>query len=437
MTVPVFRPLARWSPRGLYYGWYIALAGAGSNFLLLGLAVFGMGVFFEPMRKELGWSATALAAGQSVRSAEQGFLAPVTGYLIDRLGAKTMARAGVILLSAGMALLSTVHAFWLFYLASMVVALGQSMGGMNAFSLTLMRWFDRNRGRAVGLMNTGNGAGYFTVPILTALVVAVGWRHTLLITSGFVLVCGLPLTMVIRPGPELYGLRPDGDPAPAPAPSADTAPGKPSGKTAARTDTGMAVAEVLRTPAFYLLVLTNAAGGSAQNAWVVFQIPHLLLRGFSPTAIGVFVASYGLLQISLRFALGWLGDSIGRRRLFMVSHALQAAGLLMFANVTPARMWLLGLYGLSFGVGQASWIVSSQTITADYFGTRRFATLRGLAQILQMPVSVLTPLLMGLAFDTTGSYHLAFLVLGSTCATGVLWLLLIRRPTWNQLQHRA
>ncbi len=422
-------------PRGLFYGWYIALAGAGSNFLILGLVVFGMGVFFEPMRTDLGWSAAALAAGQSLRSAEQGLLSPVTGYLLDRLGAKTMARIGVILLALGLALMAMVHDVWLFYLASTVVALGQSAGGGNAFGLTLMRWFNRNRGKATGLLNTGNGAGYFAVPVLTALVLGLGWRPTLLLTAGFILVCGLPLTVVLRAGPELYGLRPDGDKEVVADPSGkDPTPRRGAAPALAPTNSGMSVAEVLRTPAFYLLVLANAMGGVGVNAWVVFQIPHLLHSGFSHAAIGTFIASYGLLQISLRFNLGWLGDTIGRRRLYMISIALQATGLVIFSYVSPSHLWLLGLYGVTFGVGSAAWIVANQTITADYFGTRRYATIRGFAQVLHMPVGVAVPLLVGLAFDRMGTYHLAFLILGIISFSGILWLALIRRPLWNQLQ---
>ena len=44
----------RLRPAGLFWGWYIALAGAGCNFLVIGVATFGFGVFVTPMREELG-----------------------------------------------------------------------------------------------------------------------------------------------------------------------------------------------------------------------------------------------------------------------------------------------------------------------------------------------------------------------------------------------
>ena len=50
----VLAPSAR-TRRWLFYGWYIALAGAGTNFLIGGIVNFGFGVFIDPIREELGW----------------------------------------------------------------------------------------------------------------------------------------------------------------------------------------------------------------------------------------------------------------------------------------------------------------------------------------------------------------------------------------------
>ena len=86
----------------LFYGWYVALAGAASNFLVLGLVMIGASVFVDPVREELGWSVSAIALGFSLRSFEQGLLAPVTGLVVDRLGARRMAFAGVAIVAAGL-----------------------------------------------------------------------------------------------------------------------------------------------------------------------------------------------------------------------------------------------------------------------------------------------------------------------------------------------
>ena len=83
------------------------------------------------------------------------------------------------------------------------------------------------------------------------------------------------------------------------------------------------------------------------------------------------------------------------------------------------------------------WIVLQVTMVADYFGTRRFATLRGLTSTLRVQVSVVSPLLVGWMFDQTGSYQLIFTVYAAAAAMGALWVLLIRRPMWSEVEAAA
>ena len=72
-------------------------------------------------------------------------------------------------------------------------------------------------------------------------------------------------------------------------------------------------------------------------------------------------------------------------------------------------------------------------VIADYFGTRRFATVRGLVSMLQMPVNVAAPLIAGWSFDVTGSYHTAFTAFAIGTFGGMIAVMLIRRPTWADL----
>ena len=135
----------------LFYGWYIALAGAFTSFLTFGVVGFGFGVFIEPIREETGWSLAAISVGFSLRSFEHGLLAPVTGALVDRLGARRMALSGVLIVGVGLVLFSQSRVLWVYYLASLVIASGESLGSSTAYSASLMRWFDhRSEGRRSG-----------------------------------------------------------------------------------------------------------------------------------------------------------------------------------------------------------------------------------------------------------------------------------------------
>jgi MFS family permease len=436
---PSHRFAARSGPPRIFYGWYIVLAGALNNFFVIGITIFGFGVFYEPMRAELGWSMTAIMAGVSVRSFQNGFLAPVAGTLVDRFGPRTMALVGITVLTAGLLLYSQAHELWVYYLASVIIAVGQSLGSISAYSLALMNWFHKKRGRVLGLLNSGNAVGFFSVGILGALITVVGWRATLIIAAAAIFVFGIPLALVLRDRPEPYGFAPDGEPlgkAVQDDVSGGAAP-EPAVQATPVEQLGMTVSQTLRTPAFYMLALANAAAGAGLNAWVSLQVAHLQNGGFSLQLIGVLSAVYGVLQVVLRIAGGWAGDLLGRRQLYRTGFLFQAVGLIAFANTTADRAWLLPIYYVAFAFGHAVQASVGQTVTADYFGTRRFATIMGMNQLLTLPVGVLSPIFAGWLFDHTGSYAPAFMAYGVTAATGILWLLLIRRPEWSVVVQRT
>ena len=104
--------------------------------------------------------------------------------------------------------------------------------------------------------------------------------------------------------------------------------------------------------------------------------------------------------------------------------------MIIFANLTVDRLWLLPLYYALFAFGSSAWIVLQLALVADYFGPRRYATLRGFASTLNMPVGIVSPFLAGYIFDRTGSYVEIFMVFGVLAMMGSIMILMIRRPFW-------
>jgi MFS family permease len=412
------------SARRPFYGWYIALAGAGTNFFVLGITFFGFGVFLDQFRLSYGWTVTAAALGYSIVTLEQGLLAPVTGYIADRVGPRKMAVTGILFVALALLLFSQATTLTLYYAACIVMGLGLSIGGPNAFTLAIMRWFIVKRGRAMSIVTTGNGLGYFATLILAAMIVAFGLHSTFIILAAVVLAFGIPLALVIRDSPETMGLLPDGQ---VPEKSTTDVGGRRE-----RLVGGLEVGQAVRTPAFYLLVLAMAAGAAAQIVWIVFQVPHLTSAGFSLTFVGVQAATYGIAAIPLRWLVGWAGDTFGRKQVYMAAVTLVGIGLSFFAFVTPERWWLFVPFYLTFGIGHAGWLVLSQTLVADFFGSKNFATIRGLINSLQIPVSVAIPIFMGLVFDSHGNYQLGYVILAAVSIMGAVCLGPIRLPLWGQ-----
>ncbi|MBM4416149.1 MAG: MFS transporter [Chloroflexi bacterium] len=402
-----------------FYGWVIAGSGAVGNFFTAGISVWSFGIFIEPLREELGWSTAVIALGFSIRSFEQGLMAPVTGLMVDRIGPRKMAIAGAIVLAIGILMFSQAHSKGMYYAASVVIALGQSVGSFVAYSAALMRWFRRFRGRAMGVLNAGNGAGYALVLPLSWLISAIGWRDTLVVSSVLLLVLTVPLALFVRDDPSKLGLGPDGV----------TLTAEEIAVTVAAS--GMSVSQALHTPMFYLLAFAGACNGAAIMGWIVHQIPHLKAEGFSTGAAASVGVAYAICQIAFRPASGFLGDRIGRKRLFVAAFALQGIGMVVFALTSSDRVWLLPVYFMTFAFGQAAWVVMQLAVVADYFGPRRVATINGLIGAAQMPAGVLSPVLAGLYFDETGTYVPVFIVFGLLALAAAIAVSMIRRAPWS------
>ncbi|MSQ61710.1 MAG: MFS transporter [Dehalococcoidia bacterium] len=420
----------RQRPGGMFYGWYIVMAGAVSIAGATGITVLGFSLFVGPVRDELGWSVTVISIGYSIRSFEQGLLSPFTGNLLDRFGPRRMAIIGICTTAVGLALFSQIQEVWHYYVASMVLAVGQSLGaGGNPFTLAVMQWFSRKRGRAAGLMNLGNGSGYLVVPLIAILLAAFGWRETLLILAGAVLVILLPLAMVLRWGPERYGLLPDGERA---EPDGDEVAAANAPVRAMMSGSGMSVGEALRTRAFFCLMLAGVASGASFNTWNVHLVPHLTNQGFSTSTASLFIAAFGLISLAARVSVGWFGDRLGRHNVYMLAFLFLGLGYALFAFLSPDRPYLLPIYFLANTTGMAGFSVLGQTMVADYFGTRRFGTIRGLNGTLAMPFGIGMPILAGWMFDHYGDYQLAFVIVGAVAASGFLWVLLAGKPAMHE-----
>ncbi len=413
----------------LFYGWYIVLAGGTTNFLIGGVIGFSFGVFIEPIRAELGWTVAVITIGYSLRAFESGLMAPFTGYLVDRFGPRRMAFGGLFIVFAGMLLFASAQTIWHYYVSSLVIAIGQSAGGFTPFSAAVMNWFQRSRSRAMGLLFSGNAAGYMIAPVIAVLIAEFGWRTTLVIAAFVILTVGLPLVGVLRDRPEPYGQHPDGI-------SPEEARRRGDHAAHLASTSGMSVAEALRTPAFYLLAVAITFGGPTQNVWIVHQVPHLQNVGFSAVHAGLAVAVYGAIQIPGRFFFGLIADSFGRRRTYVACFVAQGIGLILFANVTSERIWLLALFYPFYVFGHGAYVVLFMTLIADYFGSARFSTIRGLTMMSQMPFGVAFPIIAGLVFDRTGTYQGIFMIYGLLVMLSAICIMLIRRPFWGEIVAR-
>jgi MFS family permease len=126
------------------------------------------------------------------------------GWVAERIGVRWTTLFGAVMMAAGMALASHGGAWSLVLGHALLV--GVLGGGAINIPLTLYvtRWFDRRRGSAVALIQSGQYIAGALWPALIAIGLAsVGWRTTMLVTGGLVMLAVVPLALLcLPPAPE-------------------------------------------------------------------------------------------------------------------------------------------------------------------------------------------------------------------------------------------
>ena len=407
----------------IFYGYWVLSAGS-LVMVLLGIAgLHGLGVFFSALQREYMWSSALLSGAFALSRAESGFLGPVEGYLVDRIGPRKMVAIGLVILGFGFVLLSRVDNLPSFYLALVVIALGTGIGGFLAIMASLTNWFYRMRARAMAVATVGVNIGGLLIVFLTLAVDTYGWRAAAFICALIVWALIPPIIMVLRDRPEDYGLLPDGDVAPPPREDSDDAS---TAQATANDDDDMTVREALYSQAFWLVSLVHGIAVMSLSALAVHQIERMVLAGVSLQMAGLVVTVYTGVGIFFRIFSGYIADIIDKRYVIAAFLLFQTAALFVFAVGNTIFMFML--FGLLFAPGWSGRGAALTAYRGELFGRKRFASITGVSMVVTNSLSLIGPVFAGFLFDVTGSYASPFLVLSALSLVAAFLILLVRKP---------
>ena len=138
------------SEKRLYYGWYL-IPVFGSIMLVATTPLFhAMGIWAVAMEHAFGWNRTKLSLALTFTRVEGGILGPLEGYLIDKFGTQRMVLIGMLIMAVGWIIFSRINHLFVFYIAYLVIALGQGLGSWLALNTMINNWFVRKRSMAMG-----------------------------------------------------------------------------------------------------------------------------------------------------------------------------------------------------------------------------------------------------------------------------------------------
>jgi MFS family permease len=412
-----------------FYGWTIVAVGFLAHIASAFSISSTLSVFLKPLSSDLGISRGVFSLIRSGEILIGAAAAPLVGTLLDRHGGRWLMAAGGLISGAGFLLLGQAQNFSQFALFRwLLVSPGDSLMGSMVVNVSISRWFVRMRGRALALAGMGHGLAKVGMPILAAsLILHTGWRGAWavfgLVTLG--LVVG-PALLFMRRRPEDMGLLPDG--APALNDNRLSAKEKSSARAvrSAIDDVTWSRREALRTPAFWLIVITFGVAHVGVTGLNLHVFSFVTDQGH-PAMVAAFVMStIAFMQFSTPMVWGLLAERWNLGKLIMAKFLIQAVGIL-WALSDPSVVALYAGFFL-YGIGMGGTSILAEMIWANYFGRISLGTIRGMGSLLTSVFSAGGPPFFGILFDYTQSYYLSFSIFIGMLFASALLSLFLRPP---------
>jgi sugar phosphate permease len=362
-------------------------------FAIVGFALYGLPRFYPYFVQDLGWSRQQVTSGNAYSkifvALAFGFLA---GRLVDRFGPRKLMLGGIVMAGGalvGLSYVSSLGAFYFFYAFN---ALGYVFGGPLPNQVLLSRWFERGRGKAMGIAYLGIGVGGALVPLVAyALTQTHGWRGALRILGLLMIAVALPAAYFVR----------------EPAKAAAAAAAVPAGS----------LRNILGRPAFYFLMIGSmasigAVGGTIQNLALYLRLDRQLAQVDIDTTLSIILLG----SIVGRLTMGWLADRWAKKHVMLLIYVIVAVSIpmLVYAPTTAT----LKVCAFLFGIGLGGDYMIIPLMAAELYGVAILGRVMGLVLTADSVSESLVPMFVASMRDQSGTYATGFLLLVSLAATG-------------------
>ncbi|MEO6962469.1 MAG: MFS transporter [Puia sp.] len=380
----------------------VIATGFLSLFSVVGIMFYGVPFFFDFWVKDFHWSHATVTSGSVFGKVVIGPLFGfAAGWCIDRFGPRRLMLSGIIMSGLAVIGLSTMTSLWQFYSFYLLMALGYLCGGPLPNQVLTSRWFNKSRGKAMGIAYLGIGVGGMLVPqIARVLNMHMNWRSSLMILGLLMIAVSFPMAWFVQESPG-------------------------SGQEETGTDEPkVSFKSILKKRSFYYLATGSmcsigAVAGLSQNLKLYFSMDLKYSQGEAANVLSLVLGA----SIIGRLLMGWLADRYPKKNIMLLIYALISGSiLLLYLGSSPVIIYL---FAFLFGIGLGGDYMIIPLMAAELFGVKIMGRVMGLILTVDGLGEASGPILAGWLRDRSGSYAIGFtaLILLSVIGTIAVWLL--------------
>lgn len=411
MTAPAVTAKAAFHHPSLNQAQSISILAGAAIMLSLAMGMRqSLGLFMQPITRDIGISAADFAFALAIQNIVWGVAQPFAGALVDRYGTKLIAVFGGLLYAGALILTAFATAAWMVTLGAGLmigVALACTTSGVAAkIAAKVVR--PERRSLAFGLVSAAGSIGtFFCAPLAQGVIQASGWQMAM-----FVFVA---LAAAMLPA-ALFGGRADNVPLDSAA----------SGQAETMR---MTLAEA-RNHGGYIVMAAAFFVCGLQLVFLTTHLPTFLADcGADPMLGAQALAVIGAFNVFGSWLFGWLGDRYHKPMLLGGIYIARSIAIALYFSMPVSSASTL-VFAAVMGTLWLGVIPLVNGLVAQIFGIRFLATLTGIAFFSHQVGSFLGAWAGGVIYDALGSYTLAWqLAAGIGLAAGIMQLFMSTKPT--------
>jgi MFS family permease len=310
------------------------------------------------------------------------------GSYIDKIRLTRFSLFVLLALSVSLIIFSQTYYIPVLFIAFYGLRLfGQGLLSHTAVT-SMARFFDdKTRGKAISFANLGHSFGEAFLPIvIVTLLIAIGWRYTVLITLIFTLLA-IPYSLyLLRKNSNIGQLRKY---IPQPFTKEEQKQARPL--------------QIIRTRAFWILIPSSLVAASIGTGFLLFKLKMGISKGWDPTFIAAGFTLYAVGNAVSNIVAGFLSDKFGGKALFPIYLLPFCLGLLTYIFADGPWVYLVLIAGIGITNGFGGTIKS--VVIAELFGTKIIGSVRSLFVMIMVFSTALGPLLFGSLLDAGYSFE--------------------------------
>lgn len=385
--------------KGAVWAWLVVIGCIGFYSIPTGIIGNTSGIFVAPVMDQFGWTQTDTTMYRTIQPLVAAVCAPIAGKLMGKYNPRWILAA----VSAAFGLASFASAYatelWQWNLYGVVFGVTSAFFMYLAAPVLINAWFKKSAGLAISIT-----AAVLSIlaavasPVGQELINQFGWQTARAALSLVTTVLSVALTVAfVRKDPSVMGLLPFG------ADERDSSAG-----AVAAVDEGATVAQAIKSPGLYLLILVACI--FVMCAAFFQQIPAFCAHGALGAGAGAMAVSIIMVGgVVFKLLLGALNDKIGVKFTGIIAAACGAIGILL-AYIAGENIALFYAGMVVFGGGYAGLTVIAPMLARAAFGSLNYSQIYSWVSTGIFIATAISFLVYGMIYDTTGSFDLCFIL---------------------------